>query len=121
MFLKNPRLCPIIVVQNLVLQCMNIVNRSNLFHYNHKLFEENILSAQYMRNYYPHSLIQSSLCLPSLHPYSPMHIIVYLLYAKRQRIVHEGHLAAYHYCFENLYGDSAGASHFTPLQYDNKQ
>ena len=34
MFSKNPRLCPIIVVQNLVLQCMIIVNRSNLFHYN---------------------------------------------------------------------------------------
>ena len=72
-----------------------------------------------MRNYYPqsHSVI-SVLTLPT-----PLlaHIIVYLLYAKRQRIVHEGHLAAYHYCFENLYGDSAGASHFTSLQYDNKQ
>ena len=77
MFLKNPRLCPIIVVQNLVLQCMITVNRSNLVHDNHKLLEENILSAQYMRYYYPHSLIQSSLftlpiltrlhhCLPSL-------------------------------------------------------
>ena len=71
MFLKNPRLDPIIVVQNLVLQCMIIANRRNLFYDNHKLLEENILRDQYMRYYYPHSLIQSSLCLPSLHPYSP--------------------------------------------------
>ena len=49
MFLKNPRLCPIIVVQNLVLQCMIVANRRNLFYDNHKLLEENILSAQYMR------------------------------------------------------------------------
>ena len=118
MFLKNPRLCPIIVVQNLVLQCMITVNRSNLVHDNHKLLEENILSAQYIKYYYPHSLIQSSLCLPSLSLLA--YIIVYLLYAKRQRIVHECHLATYHYCFENLYGDSAGDSHFTSHQYDDK-
>ena len=84
MFSKNPRLCPIIVVQNLVLQCMIIVNRSNLFHYNHKLFEENILSAQYMRNYYPHSLIQSSLCLPSLHPYSPTSLFTFSMLSGKE-------------------------------------
>ena len=58
-----------------------IVNRSNLFYDYHKLKEENILSAQYMRYYCPNSLIQ----------------------AKRQRSAHKCHLEAYHFLFENLH------------------
>ena len=79
MFSKNPGLCPIIAVQNLVLQCMMIVaNRRNLFYDNHKLLEENILSAEirgtsiitvsfsHLCVYPPYSLTRPHHCLPSL-------------------------------------------------------